>query len=232
MSTITLEAESRTNVGKGASRRLRRLENKIPGVLYGGGKEPKSIHLMQNKVVKALETESIYSSILNLKVDGKGEQVILKSLQRHPIRPIILHMDFQRVGASDVLVKMIPLHFANEDVCPGFKAGGVVNHSMVHVEVRCQAKHLPEFIEVDLSAMDVDDVLHLSDLKLPKNVQLAVDPKTGGHDHPVVSIHMPRAVLEEEVETESVGTTEAETAEGAESAAAEASEKPTEESAD
>ena len=205
MSIIMLEAESRADMGKGASRRLRRLENKVPAVLYGGDKKPQAIHLLHNKVMKALETESIYSSVFDLRVNGKVEHVILKDLQRHPFKPVILHMDLQRVTAKDVLVKMVPLHFINEESSIGVRDGGMVNHNMVHVEVRCQAQHLPEFIEVDLSGMAIDDVLHLSDLKLPKGVHLALDPKVGGHDHPVVSIHVPRAaVIEEEVEAEDV----------------------------
>ena len=193
MSTIMLEAETRADKGKGASRRLRRLENKVPAVYHGGAKEPQAIHLLHNKVVKALETESIYSSVFDLKINGKIEHVILKDLQRHPYKPVIMHMDLQRVSAKDVLVKMIPLHFVNQENAPGVKNGGVVNHTMTQVEVRCQAKFLPEFIEVDMSKMALDDVLHLSDLKLPNNVLLAIDPTTGDHNHPVVSIHMSKA---------------------------------------
>lgn len=195
MSNITLEAQTREVKGKGASRRLRRLENKVPAILYGSGKNPLPIDLLHNKVVKALESEAIYSSVFSLLLDGKVEQVILKDLQRHPYKPIILHMDFQRVSAQDILVKMIPLHFINEELSAGYKAGGVVNHTMTQVEVRCQAKYLPEFIEVDLSGMALDDVLHLSQIKLPKNVHFAVDPTTGDHDHPVVGIHESRAAL-------------------------------------
>jgi len=200
MATITLEAEPRTDLGKGASRRLRRLESKVPAVLYGGDKEPQSIHLMHKNVVKALETESIYSSVFDLKVNGKVERVILKALQRHPYKPLILHMDLQRVSAKDILVKMVPLHFANKDESIGVKEGGMVNHSMMQVEVRCEAQHLPSFIEIDLLDMNIGDVLHLSNLKLPKGVHLATDPTVGGHDHPVVSIHVPRVVEEEVVE--------------------------------
>ena len=203
MSTIMLEAETRADKGKGASRRLRRLENKVPAVLYGGTKEPQAIHLLHNKVVKALETESIYSSVFDLKINGKVEHVILKDLQRHPYKPVILHMDLQRVSAKDVLVKMIPLHFVNQDDAPGVKNGGLVNHTMTQVEVRCQAKYLPEFIEVDMSKMALNDVLHMSDLKLPSNVHLAIDPTTGDHDHPVVSIHMSK------VDTSELATEEA-----------------------
>ena len=200
MSTLILEAETRTDLGKGASRRLRRLENKVPAVLYGSEKAPQAIHLLHNKVMKALETESIYSSVFDLRVDGKIEHVILKDLQRHPYKPVILHMDLQRVSAKDVLIKMIPLHFINEQESKGAKAGGMINHTMTQVEIRCQAKYLPEFIEVDVAEMAVDDVIHLSNLKLPSNVHLASDPSVGGHDHPVVSIHMHRGSTADEAE--------------------------------
>ncbi|CAM2889767.1 50S ribosomal protein L25/general stress protein Ctc [Legionella worsleiensis] len=199
MSTILLEAESRTDMGKGASRRLRRLENKVPAVIYGGDKQPKSIHFLHNKVVKALETESIYSSVFDISVDGKVEHVILKALQRHPYKPIVMHMDLQRVSGKDVLVKLVPLHFTNEQKSAGVKAGGIINHSMTQVEIRCQAKDLPEFIEVDMTDVGMNDVVHLSNLHLPKGVQLTVDVADGSHDSPVVSIHAPKvAAVEEE----------------------------------
>lgn len=198
MSAILLEAESRSELGKGASRRLRRLENKVPAVIYGGDTEPKSIHFMHHKVIKALETESIYSSVFDITVDGKKEHVILKSLQRHPYKPVVMHMDLQRVSPKDVLVKLIPIHFTNEQQSKGVKAGGMVNHAMTQVEVRCQAKDLPEFIEVDMSNVEMNDVVHLSDLKLPKNVHLTVDVTDGSHDAPVVSIHAAKAAIEED----------------------------------
>lgn len=202
MSTIKLEAEVRSDLGKGSSRRLRRIENKVPGVIYGGDKAAQSIHLSHHKVIKALETESIYSSVFDVNVDGKVEHVILKDLQRHPYKPIILHMDLQRVSAKDVLVKMIPIHYLNEDESKGVKAGGMVSHTMTQVEVKCQVKDLPEFITVDLLDMELNDVIHLSNLKLPKGVKLAIDPTEGGHDHSVVTIHLPKVVAEEEVVVE------------------------------
>lgn len=203
MSTILLEAETRTDMGKGASRRLRRLENKVPAVIYGGDKKPMSIHFAQNKVIKALESERIYSSIFDITVDGKVEHVILKALQRHPYKTLIMHMDLQRVSKKDVLVKLVPLHFINETQSVGVKAGGIINHSMTQVEIRCQAKDLPEFIEVDMAKVGMDDVVHLSDLKLPKNVQLTIDVADGSHDSPVVSIHAPKgSATEEETSTE------------------------------
>ena len=202
MSTILLVAESRTDMGKGASRRLRRLENKVPAVIYGGDKEPQSIHFLHNKVVKALETESIYSSVFDITIDGKTEQVILKALQRHPYKPIVMHMDLQRVSAKDVLVKLVPIHFINEEKSVGIKAGGMINHTMTQVEVRCQAKNLPEFIEVDMSSIAINDVVHLSDLILPKGVHLTVDLADDIHNAPVVSIHKTKLESLDENEAE------------------------------
>lgn len=198
MSTVTLEAETRTDLGKGASRRLRRLEQKIPGVLYGGDQKPEAIHLLHKEVVKALETESIFSSVFDLKVNGKTEHVILKDLQRHPYKPIIMHMDLQRVSAKDILVKMVPIHFIHEEEAKGVKAGGMISHTLTQVEVRCQAKYLPEFIEVDMLEVNLNEVIHLSQLNLPKHVHLAVDASDPDHDHQVVSIHVPKAAPVEE----------------------------------
>ncbi|MDP3562045.1 MAG: 50S ribosomal protein L25/general stress protein Ctc [Legionellaceae bacterium] len=198
MTTIMLEAETRSVQGKGASRRLRRLENKVPAIIYGGEKESHLVHLSQHKVNKVLESEEIYTNVFNLTVDGKNEQVILKDLQRHPYKPVILHMDFQRVSAKDVLVRMIPLHFINDEQSVGHKAGGVVNHALTQVEVRCQAQYLPTFIEVDLINLKLDEVLHLSQIKLPKHVEFAVDPSDPDHDLPVAGIHISKAALSEE----------------------------------
>ena len=222
MSTIVLEAEARTDMGKGASRRLRRLENKIPGILYGGDKKPQAIHLSHNKIVKALETESIYSSVLSLQIGGKVEHVILKDLQRHPYKPIIMHMDLLRVSAKDVLVKLVPLHFINEDSAKGVKAGGRINHSMTQVEIRCQVKNLPEFIEVNMADVGMNDVIHLLDLKLPRGVHLTIDDKDESHNLPVASIHSAKGGPSEEDVAE-----EAAAAEASSKAAADAAESKT-----
>ncbi|MDF1645871.1 MAG: 50S ribosomal protein L25/general stress protein Ctc [Legionellaceae bacterium] len=221
MSEIILEAETRALIGKGASRRLRRLDEKVPAVLYGGDKPSQSIQFLQKHVQKRLESESIYSSVFEITVEGKKERVILKDVQRHPYKAIILHMDLQRVSSKDVLVKVVPLHYINEEEAPGVKEGGVVNHTMTQVEVRCEARHLPEFIEVDLAGFAMNQVLHLSEVKLPKGVELSIDPTTGDHDHPVVSIHEPRVVVEEEPEVESEAVEEG--AEGEEASADSAS---------
>ena len=225
MSTIILEAEPRADVGRGASRRLRRLENKVLAVVYGSGKEAESIHLAQNKVFKALENEAIYSSVFTLKIGTKKENVILKALQRHPYKPIILHMDLQRVSDKDVLVKQIPLHFINEELAPGINEGGVISHSMTQVEVRCQAQYLPAYIEVDMANVNLNDVIHLSDLKLAKNVELTIDVTDHIHNLPVVSIHLPKVIVEEVIEEVVEGEealTEGETAEAASESGAEA----------
>lgn len=201
MPNVLLEAQTRTDMGKGASRRLRRLENKVPAIIYGGDKQPVTIHFLHNKVVKALESEKIYSSVFDISVDGKVEHVILKALQRHPFKPLVMHMDLQRVSKQDVLVKLVPIHFTNEAQSAGVKAGGMVNHTMTQVEVRCQAKDLPEFIEVDMTSVAMDDIVHLSDIKLPKGVQLTVDVADGSHDSPVVSIHASRVNSTDEEES-------------------------------
>ncbi len=221
MSIIILEAEARSDVGRGASRRLRRLENKIPAIIYGGTKKPTNVHLTQNKIFKALENEAIFSSVITINVDGKKEQVILKDMQRHPYKPIILHMDFQRVSDKDVLIRHVPLHFTHEESAPGIKAGGIISHTLTQIEIRCQAKHLPEFIEVDMSKIELNDVVHLADLKLPKNTELTVDVTDGDHNLPVVSIHLPKVVVEEPEDAPSesdVEATEQSTSESSEEA--------------
>lgn len=225
--SFDVNAQPRQDAGKGASRRLRRLDNKVPAVIYGGNKPSQAIQFLQKHVQKTLESESIYSSVFDVLVDGKKESVILKDIQRHPYKTIILHMDLQRVSSKDVLVKIVPLHFMNEEEAPGVKEGGVVNHTMTQVEVRCEVRHLPEFIEIDLAGFEMDQVLHLSEVKLPKGVELSIDPTTGDHDHPVVSVHEPRVVIEEEPEVEAE-----EGEEGAEGAEGEATDASAEEASD
>lgn len=209
MSTIKLSAELRQDCGKGASRRLRRLNNLVPAVVYGGEKEAISLQLPHNKVIKALEDEHIYSSVLTLDVQGaKKEHVILKALQRHPFKPVIMHMDFQRVSPNDEITKMVPLHFLNEEKAPGIIEGGMVNHHMNQLEIRCKVKNLPDHIDVDIAHMVNNQILHLSDVKLPKGVELTIDCKDEVHNLPVVSIHKSR--ITEEVVEEVVSVVEGE----------------------
>lgn len=187
-------ASVRHDIGKGASRRLRR-EEKVPGVVYGGGKEPVSLSLEHKHISKSLENEAFYSHILTLKTGSESERIILKDVQRHPFKPKILHVDFQRVRSDEKLHMNIPLHFVGGDIAPGAKdAGGVISHIMSDVEISCLPDDLPEYIQLDISAMQLNDILHLSDIKLPKGVEILA--LSHGDDKPVVSIHMPR--IEEE----------------------------------
>jgi large subunit ribosomal protein L25 len=196
-----LEAEVRTDLGKGASRRLRRT-NKVPAVVYGAGEEVALLTLDHNKVVTALSHEATYSHILTLKVNSKSEKVILKAIQRDPANPRIQHIDFLRVRMDQKLHMHVPLHFVGDDEAEGVKQGGVIYHAMSDVEVSCLPGALPEFIEVNTSAMKMDETLHLSDIKLPEGVELvAFAHGVEDHDLPVVSIHIPR-VAEEDLETD------------------------------
>jgi len=169
--SFVFEAEARPALGRGHSRRLRQA-GKIPAILYGAGIEPVGLAFDHNKILKALENEATYSHILTIRYDGKEETAILKDLQRHPSRPIIMHMDFQRVSESQKIRVHVPLHFVNEQTSVGAKKGGVVNHNQVDVEVVCLPARLPEFIEVDMALVDVGESVHLSDLKVPGGVEL------------------------------------------------------------
>lgn len=193
-----LVAELREDRGKGASRRLRH-EGKVPAILYGAGRKPRALAFDQNKVLHKLENESFYSSVLNIKVGSKSQAVILKDLQRHPARHMVMHMDFQRI-VDDVEIKMnIPLHFIGEDVAPGVKTGGGnVSRLMNDVEVECLPKHLPEYLEVDISGLELDEMLHMSDIKLPEGVEIPELAQGEGRDQAIVSVQVIKAVVEEE----------------------------------
>ncbi|WP_226665943.1 50S ribosomal protein L25/general stress protein Ctc [Microbulbifer aggregans] len=200
MSEFKLNASVRSDEGKGASRRLRRLEAKVPAIIYGGEVEPQSIALLQKDMFKALENEAVFSSVLTLNVDGKEESVILRDLQRHPAKAVLLHADFQRVSADTKVHIKVPVHFLNEDTCKGVKAGGIVSHTLTELEISAPAAKLPEFIEVDLADLELDGTVHISDIKLPAGVE-SVDLAHGeDHDLVVASVHKPRGAVEAEAE--------------------------------
>ncbi len=211
-----LIAEFREDLGKGSSRRLRR-QGMVPAIIYGAGRPPRNIAFDHNKVLRQLENEAFYSSVLTIKVGDKSQAAIVKDIQRHPAKPIIMHMDFQRI-VDDVEIKMnVPLHFIGADVAPGVKqGGGTVSQIMNDVEVSCLPKHLPEFIEVDISELELDAMLHLSDIKLPEGVEIPELAQGPEHDHAVVSIHVIKAAPVEEAVSE-----DAAEAEGGEAPAAE-----------
>lgn len=200
MSDIKLNASVRSDEGKGASRRLRRLEGRVPGIVYGGKAEPQSISVLQKDLFKALENEAFFSSVLSLDIDGKKDTVILRDLQRHPAKPILLHVDFQRVSADTKVHVKVPLHFLNEETCKGVKAGGIVSHTMTELEISAPASKLPEFIEVDLAGLEMDGILHISDLKLPAGVESVELSHGADHDQVVASVHKPRGAIEAEAE--------------------------------
>lgn len=187
-------AESRASTGKTAARASRRGGN-VPAVVYGHG-EPKMIVLNHNEVVKHLAHEEVYSHILDLTVDGKTEKVILKGVQRHPAKVRILHLDFLRIDLNDTIKVHVPLHFINEHSGIGGKKGGVATHTRTDVEVSCLPAYLPEFIEVDLANLDIGHSIHLSELKLPANVQIVELTHGADHDVAVVSMQAAKVAAE------------------------------------
>ena len=188
--SFELDAEFRETQGKGASRRLRH-EGKVPAILYGGHSDARRLSLSHQKLLILLDNERFYSTILNLKVGEQKQAAILKDVQRHPFKNAILHIDFQRVEDNEKIRISIPLHFKGEAVSPGVKTqGGLVSHIRTEVEVSCLPKDLPEFIEVDLSGLSLNESLHLSQLKIPEGVQLVDLAK---EDAAVVTIYSPRA---------------------------------------
>ncbi|MDG2472950.1 MAG: 50S ribosomal protein L25/general stress protein Ctc [Pseudomonadales bacterium] len=192
-----LEATSRADAGKGASRRLRRLENKVPGIVYGGKSDPVSISMDHDPLWHQLENEAFFSSIIQLKIDGKGEDVLLKDLQRHPAKNIIMHADFLRVDKNQTIVVQVPLHFINEDSSVGVKMqGGRVAHQANEIEIRCLPGDLPEYIEVDMGEVEVGQVIHLSDVTLPEGVVSVALGLGEEHDLAIANISAPKAETE------------------------------------
>jgi large subunit ribosomal protein L25 len=193
---IEVNAQPRANHGKGANRRLRRA-GRVPGVLYGAKQAPQSIELDHNALIHQLKLEGFRASILDLKLDGGSEQVLLRNVQMHPFKLMVLHVDFQRVAKDQKIHMAVPLHFINEEVAPGVKlGGGIIGHITTTLDISCLPIDLPEYIEVDVSQLQLNDTLHVSDLKLPHGVEsLALNR---GEDPPVATVTLPRAAVEEE----------------------------------
>ncbi|MDP4489716.1 50S ribosomal protein L25/general stress protein Ctc [Pseudoalteromonas piscicida] len=195
MSVYNLDAEVRSDLGTGASRRLRRAD-KVPAILYGAGKDAVSLTLDHNKVLKAQEDEGFYTHILTLNIGGESVEAILKDMQRHPYKPKITHLDFQRVDASQKLHTKVPVHFINEEKAT--KGGNTIVHQLTEIEITCLPARLPEFIEVDVATLAVGATLHLSDIKLPAGVVSVELAKGADHDQAVVSVNAPKAAPAEE----------------------------------
>ena len=169
--TFVVEAELRSDEGKGASRRLRRLEAKVPAIIYGGDDAPVSLSLIRKDFEKHLEKEAFYSAVIEVAYDGKREQAILKALQRHPAKDFPMHADFMRIEANKAIKVNVPLHFVNEESCVGVKlGGGRIQHTVNEVEVSALPGDLPEFIEVDMAKVQVGEIIHISDLVMPEGV--------------------------------------------------------------
>ena len=191
--SFTIDAELRTDTGKGASRRLRR-SGRLPGIIYGAHQEPTMISLQHHILFNQLDNEAFYSNLLTLNLQGRQETVILKDMQRPPAKPYFLHVDFQRVQADEKIRLNVPLRFINEETCPGVKMGGQISHTITDLEVSCLPRNLPEYIEVDMGEMELGDTLHISELKLPEGAESTLGE---GEDLIVVSIHTAHAGEEE-----------------------------------
>ena len=194
---ISLTAELRSDVGKGASRRLRRLDDKVPAIIYGGEEAPQNLTLIANELSKAMQLEAFYSQIMNVVVDGNAQQAFVRDLQRNPASGRVLHIDFQRVSADRAINVNVPLHFINEEQCVGVKiGGGKITHSLNEVEVSCLPGDLPEFIEVDMENVEAGNSVHLSDLTLPDGVTIVALTYGADRDIPVVSVTVRRGGAE------------------------------------
>lgn len=195
MKNFEFNAEMRKDLGKGASRRLRRQE-KLPAIMYGADIPAESIILEHDKIFNASAHEKFYSSILTIKIGSKKQEVIFKDIQRHPIKPRILHLDFQRIQADVELKVRVPLHFVNEAKSAGVKAGGLISHLMNEIEITCLPRFLPEYIEMDILNVQLNQTLHLSDIPLPEGVRIVALSGEHVNDLPVLNIHLMKDVVE------------------------------------
>lgn len=198
-----LNCTVRTEQGKGASRRLRRLNNQVPAILYGGGEDPVSLSIVHDDILHATDNEAFFSHIITLKIDKKEQKAIIKDLQRHPAKPFIMHADFLRVSDKQAIVVQVPIHFINEEKCAGVRnEGGRLIKTLTEIEVSCLPKDLPEYVEVDVLALEIGDSVHLSDITLPEGVtSVALSHGDEDSDLSVAIVQAPRSVVEEEETT-------------------------------
>ena len=217
-----LIAELREDRGKGASRRLRH-EGKVPAIIYGAGRPPRALTFDHNKVIRQLENESFYSSILNIQVDEKSQAAIVKDIQRHPSKPRIMHIDFQRIVADEKIRMNVPIHYVNAEIAKGVaEEGGSVSQLITDVEISCLPRDLPEYFEVDIENLDLNEMLYISDITLPEGVEIPQLAQGPEQNRPIVSIaFIKEVVIEEEVEEIEEVPVEGEEVEGEEGAAEE-----------
>ena len=204
MATVfDLVAEERTDSGKGASRRLRRA-GKVPAIVYGAGRAPRSVTFDRDPLMHKMENESFFSSVLNISVNGKARQCILKDVQMHPAKRLVLHLDLQRIVADEKIRMSVPIHFLNEETAPGVKtSGGTIAHLVTEIEVSCFPAHLPEYLEIDIGELELDQSLLLSEIALPEGVE--IPDLENDNDRSIVSIHIIKVVEIEEETTDEEG---------------------------
>ena len=221
MNEFELIAEQRSDVGKGASRRLRR-DGKLPGIVYGANKDASMIVFNHNEIMHQLEQEAFYSRVLTLKIGKTTQKVVLKDLQRHPFKRSVLHIDLQRIDEDQKLTMRVPLHFINEEMCIGVKQdGGVISHLMAEVEIVCLPKDLPEFLDIDMSEVGINETLQLKDIKLPEGIEIYSLLHGGDDAQPIVSVHIPKvSAADEAAEAAEAAEEGVETTEGTEAAEA------------
>ncbi|MFT6287762.1 MAG: large subunit ribosomal protein L25 [Halieaceae bacterium] len=194
-----ITAELREDIGKGASRRLRRLVNNVPAIMYGGGDAPQPLTLVRKDFEKALENEAFYSHVLTINVGKTSQQAILKDLQRHPAKNAVMHADFLRVDANTLVKVTVPIHFLNEATSIGVKTeGGLVQHQVVEVEVQCLPGDIPEYLELDMQDVVIGRIVHLSEIKLPEGVVSTALALGEDHDLAVASIVAPKGGADED----------------------------------
>jgi len=196
-------AEVREDMGKGSSRRLRRLADKVPAIIYGGGKDPQSLTLVRKDIEKCLENEAFYSHVLTVKVGAEAQKAILKDLQRHPAKDTVMHADFLRVDDKVAIKVNVPIHFLNEKACHGVKIeGGIIQHQETDIEVQCLPGDIPEYIEVDMLNVKTGEIVHLSEIALPEGVISMALALGEDHDLAIASVIAPKGLTEAEEEAE------------------------------
>ena len=199
-------AEARADAGKGASRRLRRLEGKIPAIIYGGDQPAQSLTLIRKDFEHILENEACFSSILEVKVGDDTHNAIIKDIQRHPAKGFPMHADFLRVRMDQAIKVNVPLHFINEQQCAGVKlGGGMIQKQATDIEVQCLPKDLPEYLEVDMLAVELGQIVHLSDISLPEGVISTALELGEDHDLAIASVIAPRGTKEASADEEASG---------------------------
>ena len=196
-----IQAEAREDMGKGASRRLRRLADLVPAIIYGGDKDPQPLTLIRKDLEKALENEAFYSHVLKINVAGDVQKAILKDLQRHPAKNSVMHADFMRVSDKVAIKVHVPIHFLNEEDCVGVKMeGGLIQHQATDVEVQCLPGDIPEYLEIDMAEVIIGQIVHLSEISLPEGVTSVALALGEDHDLAIASVIAPKGSSDEEEE--------------------------------